>query len=68
VRWSGNWYALGRSVRCIEGRLYRHDPQHDDPDFETDVGPCPDCRGAGCDSDDGQPDEAQEWASYDRDC
>jgi len=35
-------------TRCIEGRLYRHDPQHDDPDLETDVGECPACGGEGC--------------------
>lgn len=35
-------------LRCIEGRLFRHDPQHDDPDLETDVGQCPDCEGDGC--------------------
>ncbi len=35
-------------IRCIEGRLYRHDPQWDDPDLETDVGQCPDCSGDGC--------------------
>lgn len=37
-------------TRCIEGRLYRHDPQHDDPDLETERGLCPDCNGAGCES------------------
>jgi hypothetical protein len=31
-------------VRCLDGRLFRHDPQWDDPDLETDVGAC-----AGCD-------------------
>ena len=35
-------------LRCIEGRLFRHDPQYDDPDLETDVGKCPDCDGEGC--------------------
>ena len=35
-------------LRCIEGRLWRHDPQWDDPDLETDVGECPDCSGCGC--------------------
>lgn len=34
--------------RCIEGRLWRHDPQPDDPNLETDVGKCPDCSGDGC--------------------
>lgn len=41
-------------LRCIEGRLFRHDPQADDPDLETDVGECPDCSGDGC-GDDGEP-------------
>lgn len=36
-------------LRCIEGRLWRHDPQSDDPDLETDIGTCPDCSGGGCD-------------------
>ena len=39
------------TVRCIDGRRYRHDPQPDDPDLETDVGQCPDCEGHGCDDD-----------------
>ena len=34
-------------LRCIEGRLFRHDPQWDDPDLETDVRECPDCSGDG---------------------
>ena len=38
-------------LRCIEGRLFRHDPQLDDPDLETDVGQCPDCSGVGCSGD-----------------
>jgi hypothetical protein len=37
------------NVRCIDGRLFRHVPQHDDPDFEIDAGCCEDCKGAGCD-------------------
>ena len=40
-------------LRCIEGRLFRHDPQWDDPDLETDVGQCPDCSGEGW-GDDGE--------------
>lgn len=36
-------------TRCIDGRLYRHDPQHDDPYLETDIGKCPECEGSGCD-------------------
>ena len=39
-------------LRCIEGRLFRHDPQWDDPDLETDIGACPDCSGDGCDDSD----------------
>jgi hypothetical protein len=31
-------------IRCIDGRLMRHDPQTDDPDLETARGPCPECR------------------------
>lgn len=30
-------------IRCVEGRLWRHDPQHDDPDLETNVGACDGC-------------------------
>lgn len=30
-------------VRCIEGHLWRHDPQWDDPDLETNIGACPGC-------------------------
>jgi hypothetical protein len=36
------------NMRCVDGRLYRHDPQADDPYLETDVGTCPDCHGHGC--------------------
>ena len=43
--------AFGRSVRCVDGRLWRHDPQHDDPYLETDIGQCPECEGKGCDDD-----------------
>lgn len=35
-------------TRCIDGRLWRHDPQSDDPYLETDIGKCPDCDGDGC--------------------
>jgi hypothetical protein len=35
-------------VRCIDGRLMRHDPQPDDPYLETDVGKCDACGGKGC--------------------
>jgi hypothetical protein len=37
-----------KSFRCVEGRLYRHEPQTDDPYLETDVGQCPDFEGVGC--------------------
>lgn len=40
--------SLGRSTRCIDGRLMRHDPQPDDPSLETDIGKCPECDGKGC--------------------
>lgn len=38
-------------LRCVEGRIMRHDPQFDDPDLETDIAECPDCSGQGCDDD-----------------
>lgn len=34
-------------IRCIEGRMFRHDPQPDDPYLETDFGECPMCNGEG---------------------
>jgi len=37
--------------RCVEGRLFRHDPQHDDPYLETDIGECHECTGDGCGDD-----------------
>jgi hypothetical protein len=37
-------------IRCVDGRLMRHDPQHDDPDLETDRGQCEQCEGFGCDT------------------
>jgi hypothetical protein len=40
--------AQYRSTHCVEGRLMRHDPRHDDPDLETDIGQCPECEGDGC--------------------
>lgn len=43
--------AVLRDLRCVEGRLMRHDPQCDDPYLETDVGTCPDCDGRGCEED-----------------
>ena len=41
-------------IRCVEGTLYRHDPQWDDPDLETAIGQCPDCSGQGCGDEDGE--------------
>lgn len=32
------------------GRVIRHDPQHDDPYLETDIGKCPECEGKGCET------------------
>jgi hypothetical protein len=37
-------------LRCIDGTLWRHDPQYDDPDHEVSRGTCPECRGKGCES------------------
>ena len=37
-----------RNTRCIDGRTFRHDPQHDDPGLETDIGQCAECEGKGC--------------------
>lgn len=61
-------------LRCIEGRLWRHDPQSDDPDLETDIGQCPDCSGDGCGDDREpvtKPGRSQEWLraenGYERD-
>jgi len=34
--------------RCEDGRLMRHTPMPDDPELETDIGPCPNCLGKGC--------------------
>lgn len=42
-------------LRCLEGRIWRHDPQYDDPDLETDIGKCPDCSGDGCGDEPGEP-------------
>jgi len=36
------------TTRCVDGRLIRHDPQTDDPYFETDIGQCQECKGKGC--------------------
>lgn len=40
---------LYTNTRCIDGKLWRHDPQPDDPYLETEVGTCPECDGEGCD-------------------
>lgn len=37
------------NTRCVDGRLFRHDPMPDDPYLETDVGCCPECEGISCD-------------------
>lgn len=51
-------------LRCIDGRLFEHQPQYDDPDFEIDIDECPDCSGDGC-GDDGnavsKPGRSQDW-------
>ncbi len=51
MRWSGSWYEPGYPVRCIDGKLWKSTPMDDDPYLETEVGPCPDCQGAGCQED-----------------
>jgi hypothetical protein len=61
-------------LRCVDGRLLRHDPQHDDPDLETDIGECPHCSGDGCerepDPGSDNPNCVHEWSvpseEYDR--
>ena len=47
ARWSPYLDRLPLGVRCIDGRLWKHVPQFDDPDFEQDIGVCEGC--AGCD-------------------
>ena len=47
-------------TRCIEGRLWRHDPQDDDPYLETERGQCPVCDGKGCETLDAEPVEVDE--------
>lgn len=37
------------SLRCVDGTLFRHVPQHDDPEHEIAAGRCEECEGAGCD-------------------
>lgn len=53
------------NIRCVEGRLMRHDPQFDDPDFETDVGECPECgaEGRNC-ADCGISHAEESWEDY----
>lgn len=41
-------------IRCFEGYLWRHDPQPDDPDLETKIGPCPGCYAC-------EPSDEDEW-------
>jgi hypothetical protein len=56
---------MNGDLRCIDGRLYRHDPQSDDPDLETEIGQCPDCSGDGCGDEPleavSKPGRSQEW-------
>ncbi len=42
---------MKNDLRCVAGTLWRHDPQPDDPDLETNVGTCPDWSGDGCGED-----------------
>jgi len=35
-------------ARCDGGRLMQHCPQPDDPDLETDIGPCMEFETCGC--------------------
>jgi hypothetical protein len=44
-------------TRCIDGDTYRHDPQFDDPDLETNIGRCPYCGGKSCVFPDGGTDD-----------
>jgi len=44
-------HEMKGDISCVEGRLWRHDPQPDDPYLETDIGQCPDCSGDGCGND-----------------
>jgi hypothetical protein len=40
--------GLGGRYRCVDGTIYRHDPQRDDPYLETAMGTCVVCGGNGC--------------------
>ena len=52
-------------IRCVDGRLMRHDPQFDDPDLETDIGECPKCEGKGRNCADCNAPHAEEtWEDY----
>lgn len=52
--------------RCIDGRVMRHRPFPDDPEFEHDVGACPHCAGEGCAEPDTIPRRrAGVWFFYD---
>jgi hypothetical protein len=42
---------FGKDTRCIEGQLWEHNPQEDDPYLEKDKGECPECEGKGCSND-----------------
>lgn len=46
-------------LRCVDGRIFEHRPGHDDPDYEVDVGECPDCSGGGCG--DGPGEAVSKW-------
>ena len=52
-------------LRCVDGTLFRHDPQHDDPYLETARGKCPECNGEGrnC-ADCGAPHAEEHWDDY----
>lgn len=52
------------SIRCIDGRLWRQDPQDDDPYLETDVGECLDCSGDGCGDEPNEPVEKRGRSEY----
>ena len=45
---AGDVRLMKGDLRCVDGRVMRHDPQDDDPYLETDIGQCPDCEGTGC--------------------
>ena len=36
-------------IRCVDGDLWRHVPEHDDPECEVYAGRCKECDGIGCD-------------------